>query len=139
VDVDAARAAEGDSGTGQAGDKAVALRGGDAETRCCGAVDDDGEQGRAQAGERHGAVSAKVNDMRDGIGDARVKVRHDEHAEEVECGAHENGGAGGHATRSDAGRDGVGRVGPSVDEDGAQREDHGDGKDWVRHNLAEEG
>ena len=60
-------------------------------------------------------------------------------APEVECGAHENGGAGGHATRSDAGRDGVGRVGPSIDEDGAQREDHGDGKDWVRHNLAEEG
>lgn len=29
--------------------------------------------------------------------------------------------------------------GPSIDEDGAQREDHGDGKDWVRHNLAEEG
>ena len=46
---------------------------------------------------------------------------------------------GGHATRSDAGRDGVGRVGPSIDEDGAEREEHGDGKDWVRHNLAEEG
>ena len=63
VDVDAARAAEGDSGTGQAGDKAVALRGGDAKTRRCGAVDDDGEQRRAEARERHGAVSAKVDDM----------------------------------------------------------------------------
>ena len=57
------RVDEGDSGTGQAGDKAVALRGGDAKTRRCGAVDDDGEQRRAQAGERHGAVSAKVDDM----------------------------------------------------------------------------
>ena len=63
VDVDAVRAAEGDSGTGQAGDKAVALRGGDAKTRRCGAVDDDGEQCRAEARERHGAVSAKVDDM----------------------------------------------------------------------------
>ena len=63
VDVDAVRAAEGDGGTGQAGDKAVALRGGDAKTRCRGTVDDNGEQSRAQAGERHGAVSAKVDDM----------------------------------------------------------------------------
>ena len=63
VDVDAARAAEGDSGTGQAGDKAVTLRGGDAKTRRRGTVDDDGEQGRAQTGKRHGAVSAKVDDM----------------------------------------------------------------------------
>ena len=63
VDVDAVRAAEGDSGTGQAGDKAVALRSGDAKTRCCGAVDDDGEQRCAEAGERHGAISVKVDDM----------------------------------------------------------------------------
>lgn len=55
--------AEGDGGTGQAGDKAVALRGGDAKTRRCGAVDDDREQRRAEARERHGAVSAKVDDM----------------------------------------------------------------------------
>ena len=66
-------------------------------------------------------------------------MRHDEHAQKVERGAHENGGAGGHAARGDTGRDGVGRVGPSVDEDSAECEDHGDGKDWVRHNLAEEG
>ena len=63
VDVDAVRAAEGDGSTGQAGDKAVALRGGDAKTRRCGAVDDDGEERRAEARECHGAVSAKVDDM----------------------------------------------------------------------------
>lgn len=139
MDIDAAGAAEGDGSAGQAGDEAVALRGGDAKTRCRGAVDDDGEQGRAEARERHGAVSAKVDDMGDGVGNAGIKVRHDEHAQKVERGTHENGGAGGHATRGDTGRDGVGRVGPSVDEDGAEREEHGDGKDWVRNKLAEEG
>ena len=139
MDVDAAGTAEGDGSAGKAGDEAVALRGRDAKTRCRGAVDDDGEERCAQAGKCHGTVSAKVDDMRDGVGDAGIKVRHDEHAQEVERGAHEDGGAGGHATRGDAGRDGVGRVGPSVDENGAEREDHGDGKDWIRHKLAEEG
>ena len=63
VDVDAAGTAEGDGSAGEAGDKAVALRSGDAETRCRGTVDDDGEERGAQAGECHGAVSAKVDDM----------------------------------------------------------------------------
>ena len=47
VDVYAAGATEGDSSAGQAGDEAVALRGGDTKTRCRGTVDDDGEQRRA--------------------------------------------------------------------------------------------
>ena len=63
VDVDAAGTVEGDGGAGEAGDEAVALRGGNAKARCRGAVDDDREERRAQASERHGAVSAKVDDM----------------------------------------------------------------------------
>lgn len=73
------------------------------------------------------------------LADACVKVRHDEHAEEVEAALMRMAARAGMQRVVTQVAMALGGVGPSVDEDGAEREDHGDGKDWVRHKLAEEG
>ena len=71
-------------------------------------------------------------------GHGGVELRHDEDAEEVEDGRHDDGGAYAHASRGHAGGDGVGCVGPAVDEDDSQRQQRCDGQSRVGKHLLEE-
>ena len=131
VHVDAVGAAQRDRRAGEARDQAMAFARGDAKDARAYGVDHDGEERGAQRDERDVGVRAKVDHVGDGRCHARVDVRHDEHAKEVEDGAHDDCGLGWQTTRRDASRDGIGRVGPAVDEDDAQREQDRHGKYWI--------
>ena len=118
VRVDPVQAAvDGDGRAGEAGNQTVALTGGDAEVGGPHAVHHDGEQSRAQGDLRLVGIASKVHHVADGGGHRAVDVGHDEHAQEVEDGAGNNGLPGPQAAGGDAGGNGVGRVGPAIDED----------------------
>ena len=131
-------ALDGERGTGEAGDEAMALARGDAEDRCSHAVDNDREQRSAQRDERHVRVRAEVDHVGNGGGNRRVDHRHEQHAEEIEHGAHDDRGPDADAPGGDGRCDGVRRVRPAVDEDDAQGQQNRDGQDGVRHDLADE-
>ena len=126
VHIDAAGASQGNGGSGETGDEAMAFAGGDAEDRGAHAIDHNGEERCAQRYKRHGRISAKVDHIADGRGYARVDMGHDKNAKEVADGAHDNGRPHAHAPRGDAGGDGIRGIGPAVDEDDAQRKGDGD-------------
>ena len=128
---------DGDGRAGQAGDQAVALAGGDAEPGSRDAVYHDGKQRRAQRDEGFVGVAAEVHHVGDGGSDGGVDAGHDQHTEKVEPGAEQDGRTDPHAAGADAGSDGVGGVGPSVDEDDAQRERHGHQQNGVGGHLLE--
>lgn len=136
--VDAADAAlNGDGRAGEARNKAVAFAGGNAEQRGPNAVHHNREQRSAQRHQRLVRISAEIHHVADGGRDRAVNFRHYKHAQKVEHGAHDNGRAHIHAACGDAGGNGVGRVRPSVDENHAQRERHGDEKNRVAGHFAE--
>mgnify|MGYP000717312669 CR=1 FL=1 len=113
---------QGGGRPGDAGYQCVALAGGDPENGRPHAVYDNGEQGRAEGDQRVLGAVSEVHHIADGGGHGGVELRHDEDAEEVEDGRHDDGGAYAHASCGHAGGDGVGRIGPPVYEDHPQGE-----------------
>ena len=136
--VDAGQAVvDGNGRAGQPGDQAVAFGCGDAEVGRPHAVHHDGEQRRTQRDEGFLGVAAEIHHVGDGGGDRRIDVGHDQHAEEVEPGAEQDGRPHPHTAGADAGGDGVGGVGPAVDKDDPQREHHSDQQHRAAGHLLE--
>ena len=85
---------DGDGRSRKTGDEAVALAGGDPENGRPHAVYDNGEQGRAEGDQRVLGAVSEVHHIADGGGHGAVDLGHDEHAQEIKKGAHDDGVSG---------------------------------------------
>lgn len=83
-------------------------------------------------------VAAEIHHVADGGGDRAVDLGHDENAEKVENGAHPDRRPHVHAAGGDAGSNGVGRIGPAIDENHTQRQQDSDQQRRARRHLLQE-
>ena len=125
----AGKASRGHARPGDAADQKVRLRGGNAEFGADQRHDQNGKKAAGnQAKEQIGIMGEgrDVDQFGDGAGDRGVMEDPDENkaehqdAEEIEDGAHDDGRPSGHGPGRDASRDGIGPIGPTVDENDAE-------------------
>ena len=117
-------AGPGGGGAGDTGHQRVALTGGDAEDPCGGGPEDNSAESSAQRTECSADVSTKVGDGIDAFGNRCVEGGHHGHPQKIaQCGQ-PDGSVERKRSGGDGGGDGVGRIGPSVDQDDAQGQKH---------------
>lgn len=112
-------AVKSDGSAGKTGNQRMAFTRGDPKVPRERRPNDDGEKRGAERGRRLLAVSVEIDHIFDGHGYRGVEERHDENAEEIEYGGHEDRPHWRHRPRGNTGRNGVWRVRPAVDKDDA--------------------
>ena len=128
---------DSDSAAGDTGDQSMAFAGGDTEPPGQGGPDHNGEHGGAEGDQGILGVAAEIHHVVDGFRHGLVDGRHHQNSKEVENRRHNDRGTNPHASGGDAGGNGVGSVGPAVNQDYSQSQEHCNKQGWILRQLSD--